>query len=137
MKRIPATLFLGLLSVCLLLPYVSPAADPAVAAVAETATAAAEAAEAPPTVGQAIFATHNLWIMIAAALVFIMHLGFACLESGLTRAKNTTNILFKNVMVVCIGTLTFCVVGFSFGIITSGKENWRLPRSAAIQSRIS
>jgi len=44
------------------------------------------------------FLVHNLWIMIAGMLVFIMHLGFATLESGLTRSKNTVNILFKNTM---------------------------------------
>jgi hypothetical protein len=52
-------------------------------------------------------------MMIAAALVFIMHLGFASVESGLTRAKNTTNILFKNTFVVCAGILTYALVGFN------------------------
>ena len=59
------------------------------------------------------FIVHNLWIMIAGMLVFIMHLGFATLESGLTRSKNTVNILFKNSMIVCIGFLTYMVVGFN------------------------
>ncbi|MCH2114084.1 MAG: ammonium transporter [Pirellulales bacterium] len=54
----------------------------------------------------------NLWIMLAGALVFIMHLGFATLESGLTRPKNTVNILFKNVMIICIGLLTYALIGF-------------------------
>ena len=55
----------------------------------------------------------NLWICISAALVFIMHLGFATLESGLCRAKNTVNILFKNVMIVCLGLLTYALCGFN------------------------
>ncbi|MCE5252574.1 ammonium transporter [bacterium] len=55
----------------------------------------------------------NLWILISTILVFIMHLGFATLESGLTRAKNTVNILFKNVSIVAIGLLTYSCVGFS------------------------
>ncbi|MEM9559683.1 MAG: ammonium transporter [Planctomycetota bacterium] len=59
------------------------------------------------------FVVDNLWILVAAALVFAMHLGFACLESGLTRAKNTTNILFKNTGVVAIGLLTYALVGFN------------------------
>jgi Amt family ammonium transporter len=59
------------------------------------------------------FTANNLWMMIAAALVFIMHLGFATLESGMTRAKNTVNVLFKNVFVICIGILTYYVVGFN------------------------
>ena len=42
-----------------------------------------------------MFTINNLWILIATILVFIMHLGFATLESGLTRSKNTVNILFK------------------------------------------
>ena len=53
--------------------------------------------------GYATFAVNNLWICIAAALVFIMHLGFASLESGLTQAKNCVNILFKNVWIISTG----------------------------------
>jgi len=63
------------------------------------------------TAGQ--FVANNVWMMLAAGLVFIMHLGFATLESGLTRAKNTTNILFKNTFVVCIGILTYALCGFN------------------------
>ena len=59
------------------------------------------------------FVVDNLWIMIAGMLVFIMHLGFATLESGLTRAKNTVNILFKNSMIICIGLLTYGIMGFN------------------------
>lgn len=58
------------------------------------------------------FVTSNLWIMLAGCLVFIMHLGFACVESGLTRAKNTVNILFKNVMIVMIGIVMYGVCGW-------------------------
>jgi len=60
-----------------------------------------------------MFTTNNLWMMIAAALVFVMHLGFATLESGLTRAKNTINILFKNTFIICAGILTYALVGFN------------------------
>jgi ammonium transporter, Amt family len=59
------------------------------------------------------FTISNLWILIAAALVFMMHLGFATLESGLTQSKNTTNILFKNVFIICMGILTYLVYGFN------------------------
>ena len=45
---------------------------------------------------EAMFTANNLWILIAAVLVFIMHLGFASLESGFVRKKNTVNILFKS-----------------------------------------
>jgi Amt family ammonium transporter len=72
----------------------------------------AQEAPAPDAAG-AMFTVNNLWMMIAAGLVFIMHLGFATLESGLTRAKNTTNILFKNTFIVCIGLLSYAVIGFN------------------------
>ncbi len=82
----------------------------------EAAEVAPDAAEAGVTEAADIpveFIVHNLWIMIAGMLVFIMHLGFATLESGLTRAKNTVNILFKNSMIICIGFLTYMVSGFN------------------------
>ena len=59
------------------------------------------------------FMVDNLWILIAAALVFIMHLGFATLESGLTRQKNTVNILFKNIFIVSVGIITYALTGFN------------------------
>jgi ammonium transporter, Amt family len=59
------------------------------------------------------FALSNLWILIAAGLVFIMHLGFATLESGLTQSKNTVNILFKNVFIICMGLLAYAAWGFN------------------------
>lgn len=52
-------------------------------------------------------------MMVATILVFIMHLGFASLEAGLTRAKNTVNILFKNTIIPAIGLLTYAFVGFN------------------------
>ena len=58
------------------------------------------------------FTTSMLWTVIAAAMVFIMHLGFATLEAGLTQSKNTTNILFKNVFIVASGILTYALFGF-------------------------
>ncbi len=65
------------------------------------------------TAGSAFFTISNLWLLIAAGLVFIMHLGFATLESGLTQSKNTVNILFKNVFIICMGTLTYALWGFN------------------------
>ena len=59
------------------------------------------------------FTISNLWLLIAAVLVFIMHLGFAALESGMSRSKNTVNILFKNVGVISIGILSYAFIGFS------------------------
>lgn len=60
-----------------------------------------------------MFAVNNTWMLVATFLVFIMHLGFATLESGLTRSKNTVNILFKNTMIVAIGLLTYALMGFN------------------------
>ena len=62
---------------------------------------------------EALFVANNIWMMVATFLVFTMHLGFATLESGLTRAKNTVNILCKNTMIVAIGLLTYAVWGFN------------------------
>lgn len=62
---------------------------------------------------QDLFTVNNLWMMIATILVFIMHLGFATLEAGLTRAKNTVNILFKNTIIPAIGLLSYAFVGFN------------------------
>ena len=75
---------------------------------------AAHAAEnsAAPSSAEVLFTVNNLWIMIGAALVFIMHIGFALLESGLSRAKNCVNILCKNTVTPAIGLLTFALIGF-------------------------
>jgi Amt family ammonium transporter len=63
------------------------------------------------TAGQ--FTANNVWMMLCAGLVFIMHLGFATVESGLSRAKNTTNILFKNTFILSAGVLTYALMGFN------------------------
>jgi ammonium transporter, Amt family len=62
---------------------------------------------------QDLFTVNNLWMMISTLLIFIMHLGFATLEAGLTRAKNTVNILFKNTIIPALGLLTYAFVGFN------------------------
>tara|TARA_Y100001934_G_scaffold282685_1_gene397676 strand:- start:2294 stop:3841 length:1548 start_codon:yes stop_codon:yes gene_type:complete len=63
--------------------------------------------------GNPFFTISNLWLLLAAGLVFIMHLGFATLESGLCRSKNTVNILFKNVWIISVGVLTYAFWGFN------------------------
>jgi Amt family ammonium transporter len=57
--------------------------------------------------------SNNMWMMIATALMFIMHLGFATVESGLSRSKNTTNILFKNTIMPANGILIFSLWGYN------------------------
>ena len=54
----------------------------------------------------------GVWFLIGAALVFWMQAGFAMVEAGFTRAKNTGNILMKNLMDFCIGTVMFILIGF-------------------------
>jgi len=56
---------------------------------------------------------NNVWMMLCTALVFFMHLGFAFLEIGLTRQKNTINILFKNIFIITVGLLLYALVGFN------------------------
>ena len=57
--------------------------------------------------------TFGIWFLIGAALVFWMQAGFAMVEAGFTRAKNSGNILMKNLMDFCIGTVVFILIGFS------------------------
>lgn len=56
--------------------------------------------------------TFGVWFLIGAALVFWMQAGFAMVETGFTRAKNAGNIIMKNLMDFCIGTVVFIVIGF-------------------------
>lgn len=69
----------------------------------------------------ALFTANNMWLLNATVLVFMMHLGFALLESGFVQPKNIINILFKNTMVICIGILSFYFVGF--GIMYPGEAS--------------
>lgn len=60
-----------------------------------------------------LFTANNVWMMVCTALVFFMHLGFSFLEIGLTRQKNTVNILFKNVFIITVGLLLYYIGGFN------------------------
>lgn len=77
-------------------------------------------AEAAGTSASVEFVTGNLWLLMATALVFLMHLGFAMLEAGLTQEKNSINILFKNVCIISIGFLTYAAIGFN--LMYPGEE---------------
>jgi Amt family ammonium transporter len=74
------------------------------------------------SVSEEMFTVNNLWMMVSTFLVFIMHLGFATVETGLTRAKNTVNILFKNTAIVALGLLTYTLVGFN--LMYPGESGW-------------
>ncbi|MDT0689542.1 ammonium transporter [Salegentibacter sp. F188] len=62
---------------------------------------------------EGLLTVNNVWMMICTGLVFFMHLGFAFLEIGLTRQKNTINILFKNLFIITMGLLLYCLLGFN------------------------
>jgi ammonium transporter, Amt family len=88
------------------------------AQLAEAQTKAAEYAADP------MLTANNIWMMLCAAFVFLMHLGFGCVESGFTQSKNTVNILFKNTAIVAIGILTYTICGFNLmypGDISAGN----------------
>jgi len=74
----------------------------------------------------ALLTTNNVWMLLSAILVFIMSLGFSCVEAGFTQAKNTVNILFKNTVDTCIGIVVFAL--FGFGLMYPGTfgavEGW-------------
>jgi ammonium transporter, Amt family len=117
------------------------AAEEVAATVEEVAAEAEEEAPAFTTmeefqampVAYPKFMVDNLWILISAALVFIMHLGFATLESGLTRQKNTVNILFKNVFIISMGVLTYALWGF---VSMYPGDAWTIPGFLAMGSPI-
>jgi ammonium transporter, Amt family len=70
-----------------------------------------------------LLTTNNVWMMLATALVFIMHLGFAGVEAGFTQAKNTVNILFKNTLTPAIGLLAYAFIGFNL-MYPGGEDFW-------------
>lgn len=70
-------------------------------------------AELLAQLGDNLLTTNNVWMMVATAFVFIMHLGFAGVEAGFGQSKNTVNILFKNTLTPIIGILTYALVGFN------------------------
>ena len=61
----------------------------------------------------------SLWYIVGAVLVFFMQAGFAMVETGFTRAKNAGNIIMKNLMDFCVGTVAFLVLGFG---LMSGED---------------
>ena len=65
---------------------------------------------------------NTVWLVVAAALVFFMQTGFALLESGMSRSKNAVNVVMKNYMDVCLGSMVFWALGFGimFGINETG-----------------
>ncbi|UAM96822.1 ammonium transporter [Polaribacter litorisediminis] len=67
-----------------------------------------------------------LWMLIAGILVFLMQAGFTLVESGMTRSKNAVNIAMKNLLDICVGSITFWLVGYSlmYGDTSNGWFFW-------------
>lgn len=67
-------------------------------------------------------AADTMWVLIGAFMVFFMQPGFAMVETGFTRAKNAGNIVMKNFMDLCLGSIVFWIIGFGlmFGMDIGG-----------------
>lgn len=105
--RVITLMILGLMA---LLPVLGWAQEP------PTAASNAKAIEQVQT------HANYVWTMVAAFLVFFMQAGFAMVETGFTRAKNAANIMMKNMMDFCIGSLCFWAVGF--GVMFGVSSGW-------------
>lgn len=79
-------------------------------------------ADSTITVEQLAVSLNTVWVLMAGFLVFLMHAGFTCVEVGFTQAKNSVNIIMKNVMTVSIGILMYYLIGFAlmFGLDSMG-----------------
>jgi len=77
--------------------------------------------DAAAAAGEAAYAIDNMFLMLAAVLVLFMQAGFAMVESGFNSAKNTVNILFKNMMDLCLGMILYFVIGY--GLMYPGDGN--------------
>jgi Amt family ammonium transporter len=152
LKKRASLFLLGYITMALLLPIFAAAQDAAtsgpaqaaaadpVASQADLSSAAAQAApaeepDAGPSPADLKVMADTLWVMMTAFLVFWMNAGFGCVESGLCRAKNATNILAKNFVVFAFSAIAYWLIGFgvmfaegnSFmglgGLLLSGADN--------------
>ena len=128
MKRMVTVLLLMFMLLPVSIVLAEEPTAPAPAGQEAVAPAAAPAPAAPAW--DAKVAADTVWVLITAFLVFFMNLGFAMVESGLCRSKNSVNILSKNVVVFCVTVIFFWLVGFGimFGSGSSyfGATGWML-----------
>jgi Amt family ammonium transporter len=93
------------------------------------------AADQAQSITEVIANLNAVWVMFAAALVFLMQAGFALLEGGMARSKNAVNVIMKNYMDTCVGGLIFWLFGFGlmFGTNITGwiGSDWFMPHSAS------
>lgn len=96
---------------------------------------AALAAVPGPSISEIVINLNSVWLMTAAALVFLMQAGFALLEGGMARSKNAVNVIMKNYMDACAGGLIFWLIGFGlmFGSNPTGwiGTDWFMPQNAS------
>ena len=78
------------------------------------------AAEAQEAAASGFDALTTLWVLVAAFLVFFMQIGFGMVESGMIRAKNTTNVLMKNLVDFCFALFGFYLFGYALMYGTDG-----------------
>ena len=91
-----------------------------------TAAPAETDAETPDTIGELALGLNTVWMLLAAMLVFFMQPGFALVEAGFTRVKNTANILMKNFVDFMFGSLLYWFIGF--GLMFGAGEFIGMPR---------
>jgi Amt family ammonium transporter len=97
---------------------------PGETAAVETAAAATPAPDGlNKTLPATSHALDTIWVMLTGFLVMWMQAGFALVETGLTRAKNATNICMKNMLDFCFGSITYWLVGFSIMFANGGSTN--------------
>ena len=87
----------------------------------DAATEAEPVFDAASAVSESAYAIDNMFLLLAAVLVLFMQAGFAMVESGFNQAKNTVNILFKNLMDLCIGMILYFIIGY--GLMYPGDGN--------------
>ena len=110
----------------MILDTLSVAADTIMATSELVAATPAEVAEditVAADIASLVRSLDTVWVLLGAMLVFIMQAGFALVESGFARTKNTTNILTKNLMDFCVGSILFWAIGFG---LMFGQSKWGL-----------
>lgn len=103
---------------------------PVLLGLASSGTAFAQGTQQAPTLADLKVALDTVWVLVTAFLVFWMNAGFGCVESGLCRAKNATNILGKNFVVFAFSTIAYWIMGFAImfgdGSAFMGWSGWLL-----------
>jgi Amt family ammonium transporter len=126
LRPIVGPLFLPLICLAGTLVFASlvGAQETAASPAPEVAAAAPAVEPEGPTASSVLSDVDVLWVCLAAFLVFFMQAGFALVETGLTRAKNACNILMKNLMDFCIGSIAYWIIGFGIMFGAFSASGW-------------